>query len=109
MSDEQLTQYIADAVKALLNNENFLHYGQDKLGISVVFIILSVCRDVPFQNDSHFNHPSYHGILDKYFWGKNGIAAAYPHQFGPMFPIPGMAITAAMVSPGAYHRQAQDW
>jgi len=37
-------------------------------------------------------------MIQKWFFGKNGIARIFPHRFGPMFPLPAMAIVAAMVS-----------
>ena len=99
MTDAQLKQHIADAVQALLQNQGFLHYGTDAAGVSSRLVQGSAIRllQYPFQNPAHFNHPAYHGIIDKYFYGKNGIARKFPHRFGPMFALPAMAITATMV------------
>ena len=36
MTDVQLQQYIANAVKDLLEGNKFLHYSKDEFGISVV-------------------------------------------------------------------------
>lgn len=44
-----------------------------------------------------FNHNAFHRFLLQFFYGRSGIARAYPNHFGPLFPIPAMALGAAMV------------
>ena len=51
-----------------------------------------------YQGDGHYNHPVYLGLVKEALCEHKGIMCIFLHQFHPMFPIPAMAIVAAMVT-----------
>jgi hypothetical protein len=44
-----------------------------------------------------FNHFIYHDLTIDFFCGPKGLDTLFPHKFGPLFPIPAMALVADMV------------
>jgi len=52
----------------------------------------------PQSNIAWFNHAVYLEILEEFMYGRNSIAALYPHKFHPFCPILSMVLVANMVS-----------
>ena len=51
-----------------------------------------------YQGDGRYNHPVYLRLAKIALCKNKGIVCIFPHRFRPMFPIPVMAIVAAMVT-----------
>lgn len=98
MTPAEVVEFIARKVAEALADDGFLHFGVDALVSNLVLHADFGCR--PFVLQGHhawFNHPSFHHLLVMWFFGPNGIARLFPHRFGPLFPIPCMALGATMV------------
>lgn len=81
MTPGDVARFTHDAVEQLLQGRVYLH---DGYGL-------------------YYNHARYLEMLVTFHYGKDGIAHKFPHLYGSsdadqMFGLPGMALTAALVS-----------